>query len=60
MITTQYGNEIEIRRYNPDSQTVEAVRVLDHELRSYSLSQLRADGGLDEIMQAIAFAERGE
>ncbi len=53
MIYTQMGNEITIQSYEPSSQIVTAERKTDLAQREYSISQLRADGGIEEIMNAI-------
>ncbi len=54
MIQTQMGNEIEILAYRSSSQEVVARRFSDNAERVYSLNQLKADGGIAEILEEIA------
>ena len=53
MISTQYGNEVEILR-KADEDNYVCRRVCDGAERTYHISQLRADGGYTEIEEAAA------
>ena len=57
MITSIYDNEIipKVAYFNDDGNWVGAncERVSDGKMRFYYLSQMKADGGLDEIEKAL-------
>jgi hypothetical protein len=57
MITSQFGNKLKVLGYDVKSHIVCAERLDDNQKRFYKIDQLKADGGLEEILEAIAEAK---
>ncbi len=54
MITTRFGSEIKVVGRSTDkSDWLVCVRVQDKTTHEYHISDLRADGGIEEIEKAI-------
>jgi hypothetical protein len=57
MITSQHGNEIEIKTafYATSGEYVgaECLRKRDREIRYYSIEQMKATGGIEELYSAL-------
>ncbi len=51
-INTRYGSEIRILAYDEETGDVEIERLVDGEQFLCHISELRADGGIHEIVQA--------
>lgn len=53
MINTRFGSEVEVVGFNKENFTIDVKRKADDKFLEVFYSDLKADGGLEEIQKAI-------